>query len=127
MLRCTLDRPPAIGFIWGAHVAVVGFGNGEFWGIKAIVWGRAGCNRTGNSVETTSMAETETNTQRSQQIDAAIAEYLELVEQRTATDRDTFLAQHAEIADELRNFLATTVWSSGTPRSPRRLTSRRSK
>ncbi len=51
------------------------------------------------------MAEGETNTQRSQQVDAAIAEYLEQAEQGIEADRDAFLAQHAEIADELREFL----------------------
>ena len=42
---------------------------------------------------------------RSQLIDAAIAEYLEAFEQGTPLDREAFLAQHADIAGELRQFL----------------------
>ena len=42
---------------------------------------------------------------RSRQIDAAIAEYLEALEQGTPLDREAFLAQHADIAGELRQFL----------------------
>ena len=43
---------------------------------------------------------------RSHQIDAAIAEYLEAMEQGTPLEREAFLARHADIADELREFLA---------------------
>ena len=51
------------------------------------------------------MATNDHNSSHSRQIDAAIAEYLEALEQGTPLDREAFLAQHAEIADELRQFL----------------------
>ena len=74
------------------------------------------------------MAEGETNTQRSQQVDAAIAEYLEQAEQGIEADRDAFLAQHAEIADELREFLgdySIVKQQAPPPPSPPRPASRR--
>ena len=42
---------------------------------------------------------------RGRQIDAAIAEYLEALEKGTPLDREAFLAQYADIAGELRQFL----------------------
>ena len=51
------------------------------------------------------MATNDHNSSHSRQIDAAIAEYLEALEKGTPLDREAFLAQHAEIADELRQFL----------------------
>jgi eukaryotic-like serine/threonine-protein kinase len=41
---------------------------------------------------------------RSRQIDAAIAEYLEALEKGSPLDQEAFLAQHADIAGELRQF-----------------------
>ncbi len=41
----------------------------------------------------------------SQRVDLAIAEYLELVDNGTPPDRDAFLARHAGIGDELRDFI----------------------
>ena len=38
-------------------------------------------------------------------VDAAIAEYLESAERGAPVDRDAFLARHADIADQLRDFL----------------------
>ena len=95
---------PAIGYSQG-ECRAVGFENGEFWGDIAIVLHRSSGNRKGNPVETTSMAETDTNTERRQAIYVAIADYLVLVEKGTSADREAFLIQHAAIADELRDFL----------------------
>ncbi len=43
---------------------------------------------------------------RSRRIDAAVAEYLESIERGTPLDHEAFLALHADLADDLRQFLA---------------------
>ena len=56
---------------------------------------------------------------RSRQIDAAIAIYLEAAEQGTPLDQEAFLAQHADIADDLRQFLADhSVFKRNAPLAP---------
>ncbi len=46
---------------------------------------------------------------RSRQIDAAIAEYLVAIERGSPPDYETFLAQHADVAEGLREILADYV------------------
>jgi tRNA A-37 threonylcarbamoyl transferase component Bud32/tetratricopeptide (TPR) repeat protein len=43
---------------------------------------------------------------KSQQVDAAIADYLEAIERGAPRDRDDFLRNHPDMADELREFFA---------------------
>src|SRR5262245_54279558 len=53
------------------------------------------------------MAENEnTPSEREQRLDAAIAEYYQALEIGQPLDREAFLAQHADLADELASFLA---------------------
>ena len=56
---------------------------------------------------------------RSQRVDGAIAEYLEALDRGAPLEREAFLAQHAEIADELREFLADhSAMKRESPREP---------
>src|SRR5690349_14589751 len=47
----------------------------------------------------------DTDNRLSLRVDAAIAEYLESAERGAPVDRNAFLARHADIADQLRDFL----------------------
>jgi eukaryotic-like serine/threonine-protein kinase len=51
------------------------------------------------------MTKTMRNT-RSQRVDAAIADYLEAIEQGSPPDRDEFLGEHSDVEPELREFFA---------------------
>src|SRR5215831_15662848 len=56
---------------------------------------------------------------RSRQIDVAIAEYLEAIEQGAPPEQEVFLTKHPEIADELREFLADYHrFKDRAPRAP---------
>jgi eukaryotic-like serine/threonine-protein kinase len=56
---------------------------------------------------------------RSQRVDGAIAEYLEALDRGAPLEQEAFLAQHAEIADELREFLADhSAMKRESPREP---------
>ena len=41
-------------------------------------------------------------------VQAALQDYLERVDRGEVVDRDAFLAEHVEIADELRSFIGTS-------------------
>ena len=60
---------------------------------------------------------------RSRQIDAAIAKYLEAAERGVPPEREAFLAEHAQIADELRQFIVDhSVFQRQSPQPARGVT-----
>ena len=62
-------------------------------------------------------ADASNSNDRSRQIDAAIAEYLEALDQGAPPEMEAFIARHAAIAGELRDFLAD--YSAFKRESPR--------